>query len=689
MKRRRSSLALRIVIATNALVVAILATVMVIIGLRVNTETRNLIEQESVQITSGWASQFGTLFDGYYWSLRMLSLQDILIRGNRAEVDDFVSGTLTKNFSDTVSTVFLAWPDGRAKTPRGDYINIADQDYFQAIFKDGADYATGSIRMSKVTGDAVYPCAKMVKGDNGEPRAILVAEFQMSMLAKFIGKTTFGKTGYGWVVDQKGMVIAHPDAKQITALILGDSDKSGYRGLSTIADEMYREKSGKGRFTDPDGTGISLFYTKIGLTPAPGWRYVLSIQDDEIESSARNIIVVLLMVLLAGIAVAILLSFAIARTITRPINLVVSGMADLASGQLLLTSLQTTERKAIRSRGDEVGDLGRSMETMRDSLEGVVRGIGTAAIQVSSGSDQLSSMSGSLSSSANQQAAFLEELSSSLEELGATVRQNAEGTAEADTLTTKIAALAKESGASVQETVISMSAIAEKIGIIEEIARQTNMLALNAAIEAARAGEAGKGFAVVASEVRKLAERSALAAGEINDLSGKSVEVAAHAGAGLAALVPDILRAAELIKDIAAASAEQYRGTEQLARGVSQMDESVQKNAANSEELAATAEELAGQASSLARAIAFFKLQAEPTDAEQLTAHEASVGTRTAATRKVGTMNQTKMIPEKKPLDTAGPDRHLDVDRTKPRQLSNQNRGILPVPSSDEDFESF
>jgi methyl-accepting chemotaxis protein len=151
-----------------------------------------------------------------------------------------------------------------------------------------------------------------------------------------------------------------------------------------------------------------------------------------------------------------------------------------------------------------------------------------------------------------------------------------------------------------------MKEIANKISIIEEIARQTNLLALNAAIEAARAGEHGKGFAVVAAEVRKLAERSQKAAGEINQLSATTLRVSEKSGEMLDKLVPDIQRTAELVQEISAASKEQDTGAEQINKALQQLEQVIQQNASAAEEMASTTEELTGQSEQLVSALGFF-----------------------------------------------------------------------------------
>ncbi|MGV1791892.1 methyl-accepting chemotaxis protein [Rhizobium sp. A37_96] len=257
----------------------------------------------------------------------------------------------------------------------------------------------------------------------------------------------------------------------------------------------------------------------------------------------------------------------------------------------------------------EKDTLGISLQLMVERLRGVVADALSASDNVSSGSQQLSAGSEQLSQGATEQASSAEEASASMEEMAANIKQNADNAAQTEKIARQSAKDAEISGQAVDRAVNAMRTIAEKISIVQEIARQTDLLALNAAVEAARAGEHGRGFAVVASEVRKLAERSQAAAAEISSLSGKTVTVATEAGEMLTRLVPDIRKTAELVAEISAACREQDIGASQINEAIQQLDKVTQQNAGASEEMSATSEELAAQAEELQASIAFFKVE--------------------------------------------------------------------------------
>jgi methyl-accepting chemotaxis protein len=338
------------------------------------------------------------------------------------------------------------------------------------------------------------------------------------------------------------------------------------------------------------------------------------------------------------VVLAALLGIVITRMITGPVSRLVSGLGQIAIGDL-------TARVTVASR-DEIGELsaaangmaealdakaklaqqigegdlrhevklssekdtlGLALQKMVTNLRDVVANVRSAAENVSAGSEEMTATAQTLSTGASEQAASVEEVSASMEESSAAIQQNTENARQTEKISTKASEDAAQAGESVAKTVQAMKDIAQKISIIEEIARQTDLLALNAAIEAARAGEHGKGFAVVASEVRKLAERSQTAAGEISKLSGSSVEIAEAAGQMLGKLVPDIRKTADLVKEITASSEEQNAGAGQINKAIQELDKVIQQNASASEEMASSSEELASQAEQLQSAIEFFK----------------------------------------------------------------------------------
>ncbi|WP_375195235.1 methyl-accepting chemotaxis protein [Sphingobium sp.] len=252
--------------------------------------------------------------------------------------------------------------------------------------------------------------------------------------------------------------------------------------------------------------------------------------------------------------------------------------------------------------------LGHALVRMVDRLRGVVGDAGAAAENVSAGSQELSANSEQVSQGATEQAAAAEEASASMEQMAANIKQNADNAAQTEKIARQSSRDAEASGVAVDRAVGAMRTIAEKIGIVQEIARQTDLLALNAAVEAARAGEHGKGFAVVASEVRKLAERSQTAAAEIGAVSTDTVRAATEAGEMLTKLVPDIRRTAELVSEISAACREQDIGAAQINEAIQQLDKVTQQNAGASEQISTTSEELAAQAEELQASIAYFRI---------------------------------------------------------------------------------
>ncbi|MFS8115389.1 methyl-accepting chemotaxis protein [Rhizobium jaguaris] len=295
----------------------------------------------------------------------------------------------------------------------------------------------------------------------------------------------------------------------------------------------------------------------------------------------------------------------------------------ISNGDLMVTPKPLSEKDI----------LGLALEQMVERLRGVVADAISASENVSAGSQELSASSEQVSQGATEQAASAEEASASMEQMAANIKQNADNAAQTEKIARQSAKDAEASGDAVSRAVSAMRTIAEKIGIVQEIARQTDLLALNAAVEAARAGEHGKGFAVVASEVRKLAERSQSAAAEISSMSSDTVTAAAEAGEMLGRLVPDIRKTAELVSEISAACREQDIGAAQINEAIQQLDKVTQQNAGASEEMSATSEELAAQAEELQASIAFFKVDTS-TNRQNRTAAAKSTGRASAATAR-------------------------------------------------------
>ena len=420
---------------------------------------------------------------------------------------------------------------------------------------------------------------------------------------------------------------------------------------------------------------------------------IANADSKSIESAVSSARTGIMIGLVAALLVSVVISLFVVRSITRPLavasglvehvaqgdlshtvevtsrdelgqmlealNRMVGGLKDLANVAVKISEGDLTVEAKTLSDKDI---LGQALIQMLKSLRMTVTEVASAAANVASGSEEMSATAEQISQGSTEQAAAAEESTSAMEEMASSIQQNADNARQTEKMASKAAEDAKSSGAAVTRTVQAMKEVAEKISIIEEIARKTDLLALNAAVEAARAGEHGKGFAVVASEVRKLAERSQTAAAEISSLTVDGVQTAEGAGQLLAKLVPDIQKTAELVHEIAAASAEQNTGAGQVNKAIQQLDQVIQQNAAASEQMASSSEELSSQAEVLQSSVSFFKLSDMPHSQMATTRRPAATVRRSKPAARVASVSVKSSVSANHPRSEQSTGTSIELD---------------------------